>query len=655
MNRAIKLLRRLVIVGVVFSVIVVIVGTIAWQMYPRRVIAELPFVSQELDINSLDYYDVGAVDLNRDGHLDLFTTNHSSRQSLLIANGNGGYNDALTTHGFDQDRELPGLEDVGHAPEFSGPGLYIYFVQSTLHFRYIPVPNAQSVSGSIQIPGRPEIVDEDGIETSITRAPDDEFSSIIGFTTDADGRFSVAVTKSAPLSVSLDDDFPLREVRVGAYGIEPQSHEFELYLKDRHGIAWADINHDSVTDAYMSRGALFGTLAGLPGEMGDQFFVSASGGQFDEHFSELGFEKRNCPARQVAWTDVNNDDRLDLYIACGRQVGGFWEYVPTALRTNRDEAPNMLYVQTVAGDFREEAAAYGLDFKVGGTFLWLDVDLDSDADLLWASENEIALYRQTNSGFVPEVLIPGSTTIQPRKLAVADFDADGDLDVYVAASLGSKLLINDAGRLHAEDPAAIGLPSRVRTVAWVDYDNDGQTDLYSWPSGLFRQTASGQFEDTGLLRMPSPYWALIDPRVLWFDYDNDGDRDFLVMQRYFPQVIQKAFSNTMPFTADFLRNDSDDSVNWIQVELHGSPGNRDAIGSTVTLITNQGREAQQVGQSDSSHYSQGHYRLYFSIGNETEPEMLEVTWPDGIVQQIHQPTAGQTLRIEKLPELDSIQ
>ncbi|MGY8796522.1 MAG: ASPIC/UnbV domain-containing protein [Woeseiales bacterium] len=111
----------------------------------------------------------------------------------------------------------------------------------------------------------------------------------------------------------------------------------------------------------------------------------------------------------------------------------------------------------------------------------------------------------------------------------------------------------------------------------------------------------------------------------------------------------------MPFTADFLRNDSDDSVNWIQVELHGSPGNRDAIGSTVTLITNQGREAQQVGQSDSSHYSQGHYRLYFSIGNETEPEMLEVTWPDGIVQQIHQPTAGQTLRIEKLPELDSIQ
>ncbi|MGY8795197.1 MAG: hypothetical protein ACKVJN_08750, partial [Woeseiales bacterium] len=126
MNRAIKLLRRLVIVGVVFSVIVVIVGTIAWQMYPRRVIAELPFVSQELDINSLDYYDVGAVDLNRDGHLDLFTTNHSSRQSLLIANGNGGYNDALTTHGFDQDRELPGLEDVGHAPEFSGPGLYIY-------------------------------------------------------------------------------------------------------------------------------------------------------------------------------------------------------------------------------------------------------------------------------------------------------------------------------------------------------------------------------------------------------------------------------------------------------------------------------------------------------------------------------------------------
>jgi hypothetical protein len=653
-TRFVKILRRAAIAGTAFAAVVILAAVLTWISNPRRIVISEPFVARALDINVLDYYDTGAVDINRDGHLDLFTTNHSSRQSLLISDGSGDFTDRLTEYGLDQVTDLPGLEDTGRPPEISAPGLYMYFVGSVLHLRNVAPPGPVSISGSLQIPGRPEVVRNTGYEIERIPATSTDRLTRLNFTVVNDGELAISLTKSAPITVSLNDAMPLDMIFVGAKSINPRRHEIELYLKDRHGIAWADINSDMKLDAYMSRGALFGTLADLPGELGDQFFVSNAEGDFAESFSELGFEKRDCPARQVAWTDFNNDGLLDLYVACGRQVGGFWEYVPTALRRSRDEAPNMLYQQMAAGNFQEVAGDYGLDFAVGGTFLWFDVDLDGDADLLWASENEVSLYRNTDSEFSREVLLPDSTTIQARKLAAADFDSDGDLDVYVAASVGSNLLINDGGTLRAENTNSRGLPSRVRTIAWVDYDNDGNMDLYAWPAGLFRQTSTGEFEETGLLRMPSHYWALVDPRVLWFDYDNDGDRDFLLMQRFFPQAIQKSFPNAMPFSVDFLINEAGRGKNWIQVDLLGPAGNREAIGSTITLHTTAYSEVQEVGQFDSSHYSQGHYRLYFSVANNVSVDRLEVRWPDQSVQQFLQPETGQLIRIEKRPPIDAI-
>ncbi len=636
------------LVGAGLFVAGIVVVLLAWNMFPRQVLVSAPFTAQDFDINALDYYDLGTVDINRDGHLDLFTTNHSSIQSLLVAGGDGTYTDQLTQLGLDQVSGLPGLEDTGAAPEMSQPGLYIYFLKSTLNFTHVTQPGSGSIAGGIAVPIQVEIARKRGFQADVTTS-DGEFPvAQVTFASNEDGELTLEITKSAPMKVELSADMALDQVFVGASGVNPEQHEFELYLKDRHGIAWADNNDDGELDAFMSRGALFGRIAEFPGELADQFFISTADMHHDRA-SELGFEKRSCPARQVAWVDANTDGLLDLYIACGRQVGGFWEYVPVRFRTSRDIAPNMLYLQTSNGDFHEEAASFGLDFGVGGTFLWFDVDTDGDADLLWASESEVTLYRNVNAHFTPEVLLPDSTTIQIRKLAVADFDGDGDPDVYAVASLGSKLFINNSGNLKVADPHEYGLPSRARTATWVDYDNDGRKDLHVWPNGIFRQQENGHFEETGLLRMPSPYWAFIDPRILWFDYDNDGDRDVMIMQRFFPQVIQKNLPNAMPFTALFLRNDSESDNNWFEIELQGPVGNREAIGATVAVVTRAGRQVAEVGESESSHYSQGHYRLYFGLGDDDEPDSIEVRWPGGNVQLIEQPVSRRIVHIAKRP------
>jgi hypothetical protein len=135
--------------------------------------------------------------------------------------------------------------------------------------------------------------------------------------------------------------------------------------------------------------------------------------------------------------------------------------------------------------------------------------------------------------------------------------------------------------------------------------------------------------------------------VLWFDQDNDGDQDLVVMQRFIPQVIQRTFHRAMPFTAQLLRNDSEPARNWLQLELTGADGNRDAIGAHATLVTSSGRSIQQVGQFDSSHYSQGHYRLYFTYPETATPLRLEVTWPDGTRQRLEHPPAAERIRIAK--------
>ena len=646
-----SILKKLAWCLVVACLFCIAVLSLVWLFLPGQIVSNKPFVVQSLDIDTYDWYDLGTVDLNRDGHLDIFTTNHSNMQSLLIADGKGAFEDNLTRYGLNQDTDFPGLEALDVAPDMSQPGIYIYFLQAKLYLTHVTGNHTSSITGSISIPIQVKIISDKGFEAEILNKTSAGYhTGLVTFNTTHEGQLTLEVPISAPITVNLKSNVQLENVFVGFNRINPKNHNFELYLKDRHGIAWSDFNNDSMKDAFIVRGGLFGQMSKVSRELSDQFFLSLSSDQYIDVIKEKGFSKKDSPGRKVAWVDVNGDGRLDLYISCGRKVGGFWQYVPEKLRKSTktgNRFPNMLYLQKANGKFQEVAGSYGLDFDVGGTFLWYDPDRDGDADLLWASENEVVLYRNSNVKFTAEVLLPESTTIQPVKLAAADFDSDDDLDVFIGASFGSKLLINDSGNLRVVNPEDFGLPSRVRTVNWVDFNNDGQMDLYAWPAGIYQQEDNGHFRKTGLLNISSPFWPLVDARALWFDYDNDGDLDVIIMQRFFPRIIQKAFHDRLCSTAIFLRNDSDPENHWFQVELEGMAGNREAIGASVTVSTSRGHHRQEVGQFESSHFSQGHYRLHFGLGTEVEPNAINVHWSDDLQQSVTLPVNRQIIRLAK--------
>jgi len=136
--------------------------------------------------------------------------------------------------------------------------------------------------------------------------------------------------------------------------------------------------------------------------------------------------------------------------------------------------------------------------------------------------------------------------------AWADFDNDGDIDLFVGFGPGkaNRLYRNDGGRF-TDVAAEVGLADTegTRAVAWGDYNSDGHLDIYvgfsggsttgpsKIPNKLYRNDGDGcHFTDvTQLFEIELPLG--LSRQISWIDYDNDGDVDLFVGFRDIPNVL----------------------------------------------------------------------------------------------------------------------
>jgi len=205
----------------------------------------------------------------------------------------------------------------------------------------------------------------------------------------------------------------------------------------------------------------------------------------------------------------------------------------------------------------------------------------------------------------------------------------------VASANGSTLILNLGGAFRLEDPGVFGLPSRAVTAAWVDADNDSLPDLHSVPDGLYRQSGGHRFKRTGILA-GGPDEA-VAARCLWFDADNDGNRDVLI------SVLPRESEVERVWSSRFLSNEGS-GHHWLEVQVVGPPGNRDAIGARVVVeLGDRRRLTDYVGLSEGSYYSQGHYRLYFGLGKTGRPKSVSVLWPDGAADIVEDPAPDRLM------------
>jgi len=209
--------------------------------------------------------------------------------------------------------------------------------------------------------------------------------------------------------------------------------------------------------------------------------------------------------------------------------------------------PLRYFENTGDGRFVERSAEANLEGLTGGlNLVQADYDDDGDPDLLvlrgaWLREHgrhPSSLLRNDGGRFTDVTFEVGlGEAHHPTQTAAwADYDNDGDLDLYVGNEhygpvvAPGQLFRNDGGRFtDVAREAGVENLRYAKGVAWGDFDGDGDPDLYvsnlGEPNRLYRNDGGAFVDVAEELGVTLP----VESFAVWFwDYDNDGNLDLYV-------------------------------------------------------------------------------------------------------------------------------
>ena len=216
------------------------------------------------------------------------------------------------------------------------------------------------------------------------------------------------------------------------------------------------------------------------------------------------------------------------------------------------DGPASYYRNTGTGRFENLSAASRIDDQLGGlNCTQADYDGDGDMDVLvlrggWLLDDghiRNSLLRNAGDGTFEDVTHEAgmATPAYPTQTAVwADFDNDGDLDVYIGnesrpkngVSCPGQLFMNDGDGHFTDRAKEAGVTNDrfCKAVTAGDIDNDGDMDLYVSNNGrnrLYLNNGDSTFTDI------ASQAGVEEPNTRsfaswFFDYDNDGWLDLFV-------------------------------------------------------------------------------------------------------------------------------
>lgn len=327
------------------------------------------------------------------------------------------------------------------------------------------------------------------------------------------------------------------------------------------------------------------------------------------------------------FVDINNDGHLDAFVC-------------------HDVDPNVYYLNDGNNNlqFFQGADPNGIpsglgNLDTGGNYgtIWIDYNNDGLLDMFIAKcrggsaptkINELwrnnGMNAQGKYVFEEVSSYPGVNLhdpVQTWSAAWADYDNDGDMDVYVGASSTSdglsKLMRNNGDGTFTDVTAGsnVGQANLGIENAAADFNNDGFADILTTGGILF-----GNGDLTfNYISSSMPATGAIG------DANNDGFLDV--------------------YSGTYFVNGGNDN-NWIKITTVGKGfetsglSNRNGIGARVEISTGSGiNEMIQIRdvRSGEGFRFMGSLNTHFGIGQATEVNYIRIKWPSGIVDQINNP------------------
>ena len=313
-------------------------------------------------------------------------------------------------------------------------------------------------------------------------------------------------------------------------------------------------------------------------------------------------------AAALTFVDFDHDGDVDLFGCLAASGGGGC----------------MLGVNDGAGDFTLRDSGehgFGADFTTGPLRVGLtDVDNDRDIDLFAAGPGRLLVLSNQRDGTFDDIVDAGGLaglSIDPTRLALADLDKDGWMDLVLGGEDGVSWRRNraavfvDGGLLGSGDGAGLVV---------VDFDNDGFLDVAVAGPALLRNFGAGS-------------WKMSDveaPRdgaapLLAFDADADGDLD----------LVTRGADGTVAL----LANEGGNANRWIAVDNRGVGDNGFGVGAKVEVLAGTLRQKFEVTNT---------LPLHAGLDDRARVESVRHLWPSGVLQDEIDLPSGSTSEITQL-------
>jgi hypothetical protein len=392
-------------------------------------------------------------------------------------------------------------------------------------------------------------------------------------------------------------------------------------------LLWVDYDNDGDDDIFIST------------KNGPLRILNNNGSfEFTDVSIAAGMPLVSAPNFGVSFGDFNKDGWLDFYVCRYIHTGDSLD--PNLL--------NALYRNNGNGTFTNvtQTAGVGNGVKTSFMSIWMDYNNDSWPDLLVINDRVIfnnALYRNNGDGTFTDVAQQEGFTMpghNPMSLSCADYDNDGDMDVYITnTGLGSKAhLFSAVNGGFAENASLRGVDNNDYAwgAAWLDLNNDTYRDLFVCTgllhpilpevrSFLYMNNFGQNFSDSPQLLLSNSIAA--SHSVAQGDINNDGFTDLVVQNTNTAESV--LWQNTWQ------------QGSWCKVTLQGTVSNRMAIGSHIGVFAN-GMAYAHYTFCGQDYLGQSSQHIHFGLGSAIQIDSIVIKYLSGVTDRYYQLPVNQS-------------